>query len=135
MRKSKFSWPLPVYVARFKGGEECRLSFGTLAGKPLDFDRGRRYACHVIGNERGRAGRGRLSESTPYWEAYNQYYEPADDIEYGEVEWDGEVFIDPFFLPKPAAPVKAAKPSTLDRLLAQIAKLTPAERAILEAAL
>lgn len=56
MAKEKFKsmWPYPVYVATFADGTTQRMSFASPAGKPIDFDRGRRllaWACaqpHIL---------------------------------------------------------------------------------------
>lgn len=121
--RGKSIWPAPVYVARFRGGEVCRMSFYSLAGKPLDFDRGRRICCGVIGNERGMT-------NWPRGVGLPPMFSPATDIEHGEVDWDGEVFIDPFFTAKPVAVAKP-KADPVAKLTAQLGKLSAEQLAIL----
>lgn len=131
-RAKRSLWPCPVYVARFSDGTECRMSFWSDAKKPLDFDRGRRGCCQAIGNERGRAV-GTIP-GTRYAACY-QHYAPATDIEYGEVEYGGEVMVDPFFAaPAPVVPLRP-KADPLAALLAKVGKLDWAQLEALQAAI
>lgn len=143
-QRGKSVWPPPVYVARFRGGETVRMSTWQIAGKPLDFDKCRNGACQVIGNERGRNALG-VDETNgksvyhhgpvvrPRWKV-DQVFAPAADIEYGEIEMGGEVFVDPYFAAKITIPVKP-KLSATDRLIAQLSKLPVGELARVRSAL
>lgn len=119
LRKPKlYQWPPPVYVARFAGGEECRMSVSSTIKGQYGFERARSIVCAVIGNERGRASRpvlpyspepGAYTAARPYrkyapdmaWVTKN--FPPADDIEAGHFEHDGTVIPDPFFTGEVAA--------------------------------
>jgi hypothetical protein len=51
-KKFNSIWPPPVYVGMFSNGETVRMSFSTRAGKPLDFERGRRIVCWIKRDQR-----------------------------------------------------------------------------------
>lgn len=156
MAKTKlYQWPPPVYVARFAGGEECRMSVSSTIKGQYGFDRARSIACAVIGNERGRAmrprrpaaeidkeiadraakdgarssrGRGSVSPFYPSMEWTLKNFPPADDIMAGHFEHDGAVIPDPFFTGG-----SVAKPKALDKLIASLNKLSADELAALSA--
>lgn len=151
MASYKSIWPAPVYVGRFADGETVRLSFHSRAGKPLDFNRGRRIVSAVIGNERGReaamrdlAAQLRTVDATygpicPDWAYYQPrhmlaHYAPAD-LASGFVDWDGVAYPDPHFAPAAVEPAAKAKADPLARVLAAIGKLTVAQREAALAAL
>ena len=48
MKRAKGIWPPPVYVAEFDDGTVGRVSFHTPAGKPFDFEAGRRSAATIF---------------------------------------------------------------------------------------
>lgn len=154
MAKSNLIWPPAVYVAKFAGGEDYRMSLAWRVGKPIDHDKGRRGACQIIGNERGRAAalrplatRQRARDKT-YGPSLPDYagtnlatllcrpFPAATDIVSAHVEWNGEIYPDPAFLPTAAQPVAAkAKPDPLARVLAAVGKLSADQRAAVLAAL
>lgn len=105
--KGRSIWPAPVYEGRFADGTVQRMSFYSLAGKPLDFDRGRRGAC--------------LRGLQP----------AASDIVCGHVEIGDDTFADPYFDKTPVV-VKPARVSSVDKLLAQLARLSAADRATVQ---
>jgi len=53
-RKQRSLWPAPVYVAEFKDGRTCRMSFWQPVKGPFRFDAARQLACQVIADERTR---------------------------------------------------------------------------------
>lgn len=120
-------WPPPVYVGRFADGTETRMSIWSQEGKPLDFGRGRRVTCGVVGNERCRA-------NTPPQQWHKIPFVPATDLKEGYFDYDGVRIPDPFFSGGAPDPV-SDKPSLLDRLIKQAAKLSPVDRDLLRAAL
>lgn len=105
--KGKSVWPPPVYEGRFADGTVQRMSFYSLAGKSLDFGRGRRGAC--------------LRGLAP----------PATDIVSGHVEMGEDTFADPFFDRSVSQPVVKVKVSVFDRMMADLKKLKPSELAAL----
>ncbi len=80
--RGKSIWPAPVYEGRFADGTVQRMSFYSLAGKPIDFDRGRHGVC-LRGLEPGN------NPSRPQM--------IATDIVCGHVEIGDETFADPYF--------------------------------------
>lgn len=99
--RGKSIWPAPVYEGRFADGTVQRMSFYSLANKPLDFGRGRRGVC--------------LRESGI----------SAVDIICGQVEIGDETFADPYFSnvqPLIRAKRAAAIPS-VERMILAIEKL------------
>lgn len=47
--KKRCHSPPPVYVATLTGGRTARMAFWSQAGKPIDFDRGRRLVQRAFG--------------------------------------------------------------------------------------
>lgn len=103
-------YPPPVYVATFADGTTCRMSFWSQAGKPFNFERGRRLCAQAIGNERARLAAGdryvvRFMPKLARWSEPTVVAPigcmPAEDIIAGHVEYDGVTYLDPHFLPKP----------------------------------
>ena len=128
-----YQWPPPVYVAKFAGGEECRMSVSSTTKTGYGFERARRIVCAVIGNERGRALRPRrpgheidaeiasksaekkgmrwnskpVSPFYPDMAWVTKNFPPATDIVSGHFEHNGEIIPDPMFAPAAAAVVAA----------------------------
>ncbi|MCP4900090.1 MAG: hypothetical protein GY906_24230 [bacterium] len=46
----KGAWPPPVYVATLENGSTKRMAFWSQAGKPWDFERGRKL-CQWVGKQ------------------------------------------------------------------------------------
>lgn len=133
MATYKSIWPAPVYVARLSDGETVRMSFHSRAGKPLDFDRGRRIVSGVVGNEQGRAA---AMKNEPYAVSDSimlARYAPAK-LAAGHVEWNDVIYPDPHFAPTAVEPANKAKTDSLSRMLAAIGKLSADQRnAVLDA--
>lgn len=144
-----YQWPPPVYVARFAGGEECRMSVSSTIKGQYGFERARGIICAVIGNERGRAAA--LRDLGATLRATDKTYGPtplqgdirgvmlaeypaAGDLIAGHFEHDGAIVRDPLFLPTEVTQAKA-KADPLARVLAAIGKLSADQRDAVLAAL
>jgi hypothetical protein len=92
MARSKFLSPLPVVVAFFGQGEQIRMSFGQVRGKPWEFDRVAKMVRKIIGNERARVG-WHPTFATPY-PPHPMETKPADDMLCCYVEWAGQIIRD-----------------------------------------
>jgi hypothetical protein len=92
MARSKFLSPLPVVVAFFGAGEQVRMSFGQVRGKPWEFDRVTRMVKKVIGNERARVGwEPSFANPVP---PHPMHTKPAEDLLCVFVEWAGQIIRD-----------------------------------------
>ncbi len=99
-------YPAPVYVATFPDGKTVRMSFWSRAGKPLDYDRGRRLCEHWHDTIAGEPG-------LPSWAT-------AGHVEVN----DAFAGRDPFFIPHEVPPkTPARKRVTTKRLKATLAAI------------
>ena len=121
------------------------MSVSSTTKTGYGFDRARRIVCAVIGNERGRALRPirPRKDGDRYYQKYAldmawvmKNFPPADDLVSGHFEHDGEIIPDPMFAPEAAGgSSKPNKMTAVEKLIAQIAKLPPEQRAQIALAL
>lgn len=120
--QAKPMWPAPVYICQFKGGETLRLTTMQYHGQPMNFDRPKRGAQVIVGQERGRAAmladvsapeRRRLIGMKVKMGAVDNIravdvtrrgliyvvFPPAPDIIAGHIEHDGVRYFDPTLPP------------------------------------
>ncbi len=134
----KCIWPAPVYVGTFEDGSQCRMSFWSKEGKPLDIARGRRIVASTRAQDRMRWHFDQEEADRPLSHEEQQararrYYEPAPRgwslqpqaaarLVSGFVELQGErVEIDDMS-EKPAAKPKAPPARKVAAVLADLLK-------------